>query len=148
DEALRLNPNGFDILKIYACWANSFGKGQAGADAVDRAVRLNPNYPISAVDCFRYALFMVARYEDVLRNQEREPEEQWNPDGYVMTAGSLAALDRLGEAKALAARGVARFPAVLNIETFALRKGWAPQESAILVDSMREAGFPPCASEK
>jgi TolB-like protein/DNA-binding SARP family transcriptional activator len=147
EEALRLNPNGFDILKIYACWANSFGKGQAGAEAVDRATRLNPNYPISAVDCFRYALFMVARYEDVLRNQEREPEEQWNPDGYVMTAGSLAALGRLEEAKALAARGLARFPAVLNIEIFALRKGWAPEESAMLVDSMRKAGFPPCASE-
>jgi DNA-binding SARP family transcriptional activator/TolB-like protein len=146
-EALRLNPNSFDILKIYACWANSLGKGEAGAEAVDRAMRLNPNYPVSAVDCFRYALFMVARYEDVLRNQEREPEEQWNPDGYVMMAGSLAALGRLVEAKALSARGFARFPAVLSIETFALRKGWTPQESALFINSMRKAGFPACASE-
>jgi TolB-like protein/DNA-binding SARP family transcriptional activator len=147
DEALRLNPNGFDTLKIYACWANSFGKGPAGAEAVDRAIRLNPNYPRSAVDCFRYALFMVGRHEDVLRNQARLPEEQWNPDGYVMTAGSLAALGRLEEAKALAARGFARFPTVVNIEAFALRRGWAPQESAILSESMRKAGFPACVSE-
>src|SRR4030095_6943884 len=106
------------------------------------------NYPRSAVDCFRYALFMVGRHEDVLRNQARLPEERWNPDGYVMTAGSLAALGRLEEAKALAARGFARFPTVVNIEAFALRRGWAPQESAILAESMRKAGFPACASEE
>jgi tetratricopeptide (TPR) repeat protein len=92
DEALRLNPNGFDILATYACWAHAFGKPEKGADAVDRAMRLNPNYPAWAVDCFRMALVMAGRYEDVLRNQARQPEEKWNQDGYVITAGSLRRL--------------------------------------------------------
>jgi TolB-like protein/class 3 adenylate cyclase len=148
NEALRLNPGSFDVLLSYSCWAFAFGKGQAGAEAVDHAIRLNPNYPATGVDCFRYALFMVGRYEDAIRQQFRLPEEKWNPDGFAMTAGSLAALGRLDEAKAIAGRGVAKFPSVLSIEKFALNRGWSPPEVAILTELMRKAGFPSCASEK
>jgi TolB-like protein/Tfp pilus assembly protein PilF len=145
DKALGLNPNSFDVLKSYACWAFSFGKGEAGAQAVDRAIRLNPRYPDHGVDCFRYALFMIGRYEDAIRTQHRLPEEKWNPDGFAMTAGSLAALGRHDEAKALASRGYAKFPTVLSVEKFALDRGWSPPESAKLLDLMRKAGFPLCA---
>jgi hypothetical protein len=31
NKALGLNPNSFDVLKSYACWAFAFGKGDAGA---------------------------------------------------------------------------------------------------------------------
>jgi tetratricopeptide (TPR) repeat protein len=148
DKALRLNPNAFDILADYACWAHSFGKAQAGADAVDRAIRLNPTYPLWAVDCFRMGLVMVGRYEDILRNQAHQPEEKWNQDGYVITAGSLAALGRLDEAKALVARGTTKFPGLLSIEKFALNRGWSADAIPVLTDLMRKAGFPTCASDK
>jgi TolB-like protein/Tfp pilus assembly protein PilF len=145
DKALDLNPNSFDVLKSYACWAFAFGKGEAGAQAVDRAIRLNPRYPDHGVDCFRYALFMVARYEDAIRAQRRLPEEKWNPDGFAMTAGSLAALGRVDEAKALVARGIAKFPSVLSVEKFAFNRGWSPPERDKLNDLMQKAGFPLCA---
>jgi TolB-like protein len=57
-----------------------------------------------AVDCFRLGLTMAGRYEDVLRNQARQPEDKWNQDGFVMTAGSLAELSWLDEAKAICPR--------------------------------------------
>jgi TolB-like protein/class 3 adenylate cyclase/Tfp pilus assembly protein PilF len=148
NEALRLNPNAFDILATYACWAHNFGNAQAGADLVDRAIRINPNYPNWAIPCFRLGLVMAGRYEDVVKTQERQPEDQWNSDGFVITAGSLAMLGRLDQAKALVARGVAKFPGLLSIERFALNRGWAPKASAVMVDLMRKAGFPVCASDK
>jgi tetratricopeptide (TPR) repeat protein len=147
DRALGLNPNAFDVLKSYSCWAFAFGKGEAGAQAVDRAIRLNPRYPDHGVDCFRYALFMVGRHEDAIRTQRRLPEQKWDPDGFAMTAGSLSALGKLDEAKALAARGYAKFPSVLSVEKFALDRGWSPPESAKLLDLIQKAGFPICAAK-
>jgi hypothetical protein len=88
DEALRLNPNAFDVLTHYACWAHLFDRAEAGAQAVDRAMRLNPNFPSRAIPCFRLGLTKVGRYEDAVRIQARQPEDTWNMDGYVITAGS------------------------------------------------------------
>jgi TolB-like protein len=147
EKALNLSPNSFDILLSYSCWAFAFGKGQAGANAVDRAIRLNPSYPDNGVDCFRYALFMIGRYEDAIRTQRRLPEEKWNPDGFAMTAGSLAALGQLNEAKTLANRGFTKFPSILSVEKFALNREWSPPESTKLVELMQKAGFPVCAKE-
>jgi hypothetical protein len=90
-------------------------------------------------------LVMVGRYEDILKNQAHQPEDKWNQDGYVITAGSLAMLGRLDEAKALVARGLARYPGLLSIEKFALNRDWSQKASTIMVDLMRKAGFPPCA---
>jgi TolB-like protein/class 3 adenylate cyclase/Tfp pilus assembly protein PilF len=147
DEALRLNPNSFDVLAQWSCAAHSFGRAQSGAQAVDRAMQLNPNYPTWAVECFRLGLLMVGRYKDILRNQAREPEDKWNQDGYVMTAGSLATLGRMDEAKALVARGVDKYPGQLSIEKFVLNRGWGEYAIPVLTDLMRKTGFPVCASD-
>ena len=144
-KALALNPNSFDILLSYSCWAFAFGKGDAGSEAVDRAIRLNPRFPDNGVDCFRYALFMSGRYEDAINMQRRTPEEKWNPDGFAMTAGGMAALGRGDEARALAARGFTKFPNVLSVEKFALNRGWSAPERDKLLNLMRKAGFPLCA---
>jgi tetratricopeptide (TPR) repeat protein len=148
NEALRLNPNGFDTLTIYGCWAHSFDKAKEGAEAVSRAMKLNPNYPSWAVDCFRTALVMVGRYEDAVRNQARQPEDKWNPDAYVFTAGSLGALGRPDEAKPLVARGTAKYPGQRSIEKFALNHYWTADAVPIVTDLMRKAGFPTCATDK
>ena len=109
---------------------------------------LNPNYPPWAVDCFRTALVMVGKYEDVVRNQTRQPEDKWNPDAYVFTAGSLAALGRLDEAKPLVARALTKYPGQLSIEKFALKHYWTTGAVPIVTDLMRKAGFPTCATDK
>ena len=42
DEALRLNPGSAELLTFYAGWASGFDKPERGAEAADRAIRLNP----------------------------------------------------------------------------------------------------------
>ena len=142
-EALRLTPNAFDILIFHSCLAPTAEKG---AEAADRAIAINPAYPKWAVPCLRLALVLVGRYDDVVRVQTRQPEDEWNTDGFVIVAGSLAALGKKDEAAALAKRGVARFPGLLSIERFALNRYWPPEASKVMEDLMRRAGFPVCAT--
>jgi hypothetical protein len=91
---------------------------------------------------------MAGRYDDAVKTQARQPEDQWNTDGFVVTASSLAALDRIEEAKALVIRGNAKYPRLLTIERFALNRGWSSSASEVLVRLMRKAGFTPCATDQ
>ena len=95
DEALQLNPNAFDLLATYSCMAHNYGKLERGAESADRAIAVNPNYPTWSIPCLRLGMFMVGRYEDAVRIQSRQPESDWNSDGFVVTAGSLRRSARL-----------------------------------------------------
>lgn len=148
NEALQLNPNAFDLLATYSCMAHNYGKLERGAESADRAIAVNPNYPTWSIPCLKLGMFMAGRYEDAVRIQFRQPESDWNSDGFVVTAGSLASLGKTDEAKALAKRGVAKFPGLLTIERFALNRGWSPATSKVMADLMRKAGFPACASNQ
>ena len=70
-----------------------------------------------------------------------------NTDGFVVMAGSLAELGKV-DAKAVAQRGVAKYPGLLSIERFAFNRGWPPSTAKIIADHMRKVGFPVCAAEK
>ena len=148
DEALRLTPNGFDVLIFHACLSHAYGKVERGAEAAERAIAINPSFPNWAVPCLRLGFVLVGRYDEAVRIQLRQPEEEWNSDGFVIMAGSLATLGRKDEAAALARRGMARFPGLLSIERFALNRGWPPFASNFMVDLMRRAGFPACATSE
>ena len=146
DEALRLTPNAFDILIFHACMNHAFGKPGKGAEAADRALAINPAYPNYAVPCMRLAFVLVGRYEDAIHIQSRQPEDEMNTDGFAILAGSLAALGRLEEARGVVARGLAKYPGLLSIERFALNRYWPPDASKVMVELMRKAGFPACAT--
>jgi TolB-like protein/class 3 adenylate cyclase len=148
DDALQLNPNSFDVLSGYASWASAFGKGEAGARSAERAIQLNPSYPTWNARDFKYAFFMVGRYQDALNAMKRLPEDIWIPGDYAMVAGSLAMLGRDQEAKTVVSRGIAIFPRQLVIERFALRPDWTQDERAKLMEAMRQAGFPACAPDR
>ena len=143
EEALRLTPNAFDILIFQSCLAPTPEKEMAAAD---HAIALNPAFPKWAVPCLRLAYVLSGRYADAIQVQSRQPEEEWNTDGFVVVAGSLAALDRKDEAQAVVKRGVAKFPGLLSIERFALNRGWPPDAIKTVEKLMRRAGFPTCAS--
>ena len=145
EEALRQTPNAFDILIFQSCLAPTAEKG---AEAADRAIAINPGYPKWAIPCLRLALVLVRRYDDVIRIQLRQPEDEWNTDGFVIVAGSLASLGKKDEAAALAKRGVAKFPGLLSIERFALNRSWPPDAVKVMADLMRKAGFPACANSQ
>ena len=149
EEARHLAPNSFDVLSAYAIWANSFGKGEAGAEAADQAIKLNPNYPSWNAHDFNYAFFMVGRNEDVMRSSSRLPEENFTPLDYVIVAGSLVTLGRVQEAKPLVARGIVRFPEILIIERFISRSDIDTDfDRPRVLDAMRKADFPACGPEK
>jgi TolB-like protein/class 3 adenylate cyclase/Tfp pilus assembly protein PilF len=146
DKALSLNPNSADILTFYAGWASSFGKAEEGMTAAERAMRLNPNMPAWALNSFRYAYFMVGRYEDALRMQDRRPRESYQRYDYVFRAASLAALGRVDEARAAVAETLKQFPNI-TVEGFAGAPEWSEAERRRLTETMRKAGFPICADK-
>jgi TolB-like protein/class 3 adenylate cyclase len=45
ERALQLNPNADTVLATYAGWASGFGKPKEGAEAAEKFIRVNPNYP-------------------------------------------------------------------------------------------------------
>jgi TolB-like protein/class 3 adenylate cyclase len=144
ETALRLNPGSADIMTLYAGWASTFGQPERGAEFANRAIRLNPNYPVWAGNPFRHAYFMAGRYEDSLRILERQPIENYTIYAWVLRAATNAALGRRDEAKAWLARALERYPD-LTIQGFNSQPGWSDAERKRLIETMREAGFPLCA---
>ncbi|WP_191061138.1 tetratricopeptide repeat protein [Geminicoccus harenae] len=146
DKALRLSPNSADLLSIYAAWASSYGKPEKGVEAALRAIRLNPQPPAYAFRTYRYTFFMAGRYDDALHFANRVPREACSSFDHVLRAAALAALGRGEEARAAVAETIAQFPDI-SAEGFAiLDPVWNESERQRLVETMRKAGFPLCAS--
>ncbi|WP_114947920.1 adenylate/guanylate cyclase domain-containing protein [Microvirga calopogonii] len=144
ETALRLNPSDVGILTSFAGWASKFGEPERGAQAADRAMRLNPNYSASAAGYYRMAYLMAGRYEDALRLVEREDPQTRTPGGWVQAAVTYAALGRQEEARATVLEALKRYPD-LTIESFALNSpGYSDAERQRLVEGMQNSGFPPC----
>jgi tetratricopeptide (TPR) repeat protein len=148
DKALSLNASSADILNIYAAWASSYGKPEKGVEAAQRAMRLNPNMPAYAFRTYRYTFFMAGRYEEALHHVDRVPRDAYNRIDHVFRAAALAALGRADEAHAAVAETLAHFPSV-SVESFAVADpGWSEAERRRLTETMRQAGFPLCATEQ
>ncbi|TPI72534.1 adenylate/guanylate cyclase domain-containing protein [Mesorhizobium sp. B2-8-9] len=144
ETALRLNPGSADILALYSGWASTFGDPQKGAELADEAVRLNPNYPPAQSGALSYAYFMADRYQDALRIIERQPAENRTRYGWVLRAATYAALDQADNAKAATSDALKRYPD-LTAEGFANDPGFNDRERRKLAETIRDAGFPPCA---
>jgi tetratricopeptide (TPR) repeat protein len=144
ETALRLNPSDVGTLTSYAGWASKFGEPERGAQAADRAIRLNPNYSASAAGYYKLAYMMAGRYEDALRLVEHEDPLTRTRGGWVQAAVTYAALGRQGEARATVLEALNRYPD-LTTESFALNSpGYTDTERQRLVEGMQSAGFPPC----
>ncbi|HEV2899369.1 MAG TPA: adenylate/guanylate cyclase domain-containing protein [Pseudaminobacter sp.] len=144
DMALRLNPGSFSILTYYLSWASAFGEPELGAELADRAIRLNPNYKPWASGGLRYAYFMAGRYEDALKVMERQTPDNYTKYAWVERAASFAVLGRATEAEATVKEALRRYPD-LTIESFANEPGVSAAENLRHIETMRLAGFPPCA---
>ncbi len=147
DTALRLNPGDAEVLSGYSAWAVGFGHPERAAEAADRAIRLNPSYPLSQAPSFSYAYFSVGRYEDALRVLERLPKENYLFYSWVLRAASYAALGRAAEAKAALSDALQHFPD-LTIEGLTGTPDWSDADRKRLNETMRAAGFPVCASDE
>ena len=144
DKALQLNPGDADILAEYSGFASAYGRVERGAEAADRAIRLNPNYQVWQGFQFAWAYFGAGRYEDALRILERLPKDKFQESAWVLLAASYAALGREPQAKAAAANTLARSPG-LTIEGFMGTPDWTDADRKRFVEPMGAAGFPVCA---
>jgi TolB-like protein/class 3 adenylate cyclase len=144
DTALRLNPGDAEILTQYLAWASTFGHPERGAEAADRAIRLDPNYRPWQAWNFSAAYFGAGRFEDSLRILERLPQDNYNFYAWVMRAASYAAVGRSAEAKAAVSDALQHFPD-LTIEGFLGTPDWSDADRTRFIGPMRAAGFRPCA---
>jgi TolB-like protein/class 3 adenylate cyclase/Flp pilus assembly protein TadD len=145
ETALRLNPGDAETLTHYAGWASTFGAPEHGAEAADRAFRLNPNAPGWAYGSFSYAYFMAGRYDDAVRSMERRPLDSLDRVAFVMRAALYAVVDRIDDAHRAVADTLGRYPD-LTIEGFLSDPGYNDVERKKFMQAMRKAGFPACTS--
>jgi TolB-like protein/class 3 adenylate cyclase len=144
ETALRLAPGSVDVISTYISWASTFGEPQRGADMVDRVLRLDPNYPTWAIGPYSYAYVMAGRYDAALHLLEGRDPENYTVNAWVFRAISNAALGKDGETKVWLKKAMEAHPE-LTIQGYASGPGWSDAEQARLVETMRKAGFPPCA---
>ncbi len=144
DTALSLAPGAAEILTFYSAWASTFGEPDRGADMVDQVIRLNPNYPMWSAKPFSYAYFTAGRYEDALSMIDRLTPANYSRWTWALRPGALAALGRFEEAKTWVQKALERHPD-LTIEGIANEPGFSDAEHQRFIDTMRLAGFPPCA---
>ena len=144
DTALSISPGSAEILTFYAAWASSLGEPERGAEVVDRVIRLDPNYPMWENGPFSYAYFMAGRYTDVVRLLERVPTTNYTSARWIFRAASYAPLGRADDARASVKQALNSYPD-LTIEETVNDPGWSEAERERLLETMRAAGFPPCA---
>jgi tetratricopeptide (TPR) repeat protein len=145
ETALRMAPNAAEILIFYIGWASSFGKPERGAELVDRAIRLDPNYKPWSNRPFALAYFMAGRYGEAVTFFERLGIEKHNRWSWAAHAGALAADGRREAAAALVEKALAAFPD-LSVESIVNEPGWTEAEYQRFIETMRLAGFPACAN--
>jgi TolB-like protein/class 3 adenylate cyclase/Tfp pilus assembly protein PilF len=146
DKALAINPNSADILQFSAGNLAQMGQVERAVELADRAMQLNPNYPgyYSFALCPVY--FFGQRFADVVAVVDKLPEVQRYLIQLTFLAASLAELDRNEEATAAAAALRAQQPgasAELAVNTGSL----LDSQRDVLVDGLRTAGLPLCATE-
>jgi hypothetical protein len=93
----------------------------------------------------RSAYFAVGRYQEALQLQARRPREIYSGSDYVLHASILAGLGRQAEADVAVKEALAARPG-LSIESWLDDPGWSEVERPRLLETMRKAGFPACAS--
>ena len=149
ERAVALNPSSADILVQYAGWAPRFGKPDSGAEAADRARRLNPSWPVWYNMYLCRAYFFAGRYADALAMVERKPATSIHLQDMVYAAASAAGLGMSEQSRQWRDRAMTASPD-LTVE-WHLRLGGtaiaAEKQRLQLAKLMVEAGFPHCATD-
>lgn len=145
ETALRLNPGDANILVIYANMLSTLGDPERGAELADQAIRLNPDYPTVMSGSFFFAYFMAGRYEDALHIIDKQPIESRTKNSWAIRAASYAALGEREKAEAATREALQHHPE-LTAEGYANEPGFNETERQKLADTLRDAGFPLCAT--
>jgi DNA-binding winged helix-turn-helix (wHTH) protein/TolB-like protein/Tfp pilus assembly protein PilF len=145
DTAVVLAPDVADVLTLDAGWSATDGAPERGAEAADRAARLYLTVPTRAAPSLAYGYFMAGRYEAALEMLDRLTADNHTLMAWAMHPAALATLGRSEEAAAWVEKAAAARPD-LTIEAIANQPGYGDAERRRLVETMRLAGFPACAT--
>jgi TolB-like protein/class 3 adenylate cyclase/Tfp pilus assembly protein PilF len=143
--AEELAPNNADILLFHGSYLAQLGDPNAAADMVDRALRLNPNFPFWYNRGLRVAYYFSGRFDQARAAAERAGCETANDCGWL--AVTLAQLGRNDAASEAARRVLELDPdwsAERRMSDFG--KFARDQERLLFADGARKAGLPVCAT--
>ena len=91
------------------------------------------------------AYFFARRLDDALEMAERQPPEQRNRWAWIRLTAIYAALGREKQAEEALEETLEHYPNT-TIQGFAGGPDWG-EDRHVVIEYMRAAGFPPCASE-
>jgi tetratricopeptide (TPR) repeat protein len=112
---------------------------------IERAIRLEPSFPIWKARPYAGAYFMAGRYAEALEMIGRLSPKNYNTMIWAMRPAALAALGRTSEAAAWVEQAIAARPD-LTIEKMVNEPGYSDAERRRFIETMRVAGFPACAA--
>ena len=144
--AEALAPSNADVLILIAWFLPQLDQTQRAVELVERALRLNPNYPAWYNQGLRYVYFFGGAFDKTVKYIKRVPNP--NPLDFAFLASASAMLNDIPAAKAAAAELHERDPA-WSVEAYLSDNGKFPERLATMfVDAARKAGVPPCAAAK
>jgi TolB-like protein len=141
--AEALAPSNADVLILIAWFLPQLDQSRRAVELVERALRLNPNYPAWYNQGLRYVYFFGGAFDKTVKYVKRVPNP--NPLDFAFLASASAVLNDTSAAKAAAAELHERDPA-WNVEAYLSDNGKFPEKLAqMFVDAARKADVPTCA---
>ena len=149
ERALQLAPNEYGVLRDVGCdMARASGTQRAaeGLELVRRSLELNPNRPISHLNCLGFTSYLAGQWADAVDafQQANDPVL----DNEVTLALAAAELGRHRRKPRTAVAWVREHEPDFSIEAYIDNDTYQPggSSAAMVVGSARKAGLPLCAS--
>jgi tetratricopeptide (TPR) repeat protein len=140
--AEALSPSSADVAILIAWYLPSLDQPERAAVLADRAVKLNPNYPVWYNQGLRYVYFYNRQFDKAIKYTRLVPRPVAADHAYLAAASAM-----IGDmTTALAAAGdVARANPDWTVEQYLTDSGGFPDRLAqIFVEAARKAGVATC----
>ena len=144
ETALRLNPGHAIILANYADWAGTFGHPKLGAEAADRAIRLNPNYGVGTAEPVPQRLLLGGAVRRRAAHGGATATGKPDEMGLGAASGELRCLGTQRGSSGGGRGSIGEAPRPLD-PRIAQQSRLGEAERKQMEGLMREAGFPVCA---
>lgn len=142
--AEALAPSNADVLILIAWFLPQLDQSRRAVELVERALRLNPNYPAWYNQGLRYVYFFDGGFAKTVKYVKRVPNP--NPLDFAFLASASAMLNDMAAAKSAATELHERDP-TWSVEAYLSDNGKFPDKLAMMfVDASKKAGIPTCAS--
>ncbi len=145
ERAEALAPNNADVLLFHGAYLSQLGKPELAVEKVERAVRLNPNFPPWYNRGLRLAYYFAGQFDDALAAAQRVEPSAAND--YAWLAVAFAQLGRSQDASEAAGRTIEYDPEWSAERRMSDFGAFARDtEPLLFAEGARKAGLPVCAT--